>query len=69
VEARRSLLAAVDLAREAGDARTVGEAAMIMEGVSDFVWDDVGAALYAEALAGIPSGTACCGRGCWPSTR
>lgn len=54
VEARRSLLAAVDLAREAGDARTVGEAAMIMEGVSDFVWDDVGAALYAEALAGIP---------------
>ncbi|MEW9549761.1 AAA family ATPase [Nonomuraea sp. NPDC050783] len=54
VNARRSLLAAADLAREAGDARTVGEAAMVMEGVTDFVWDATGAALYAEALAGIP---------------
>lgn len=52
--ARRSLLAAAAVAREAGDARTVGEAAMIMEGVTDFAWDATGAALYAEALAGIP---------------
>ncbi|MEU4541099.1 AAA family ATPase [Streptosporangium sp. NPDC023825] len=54
VDARRSLLAAAAIAREAGDARTIGEAAMIMEGVTDFAWDATGGALYAEALAGIP---------------
>lgn len=52
--ARRSLLAAAAIARETGDARAIGEAAMIMEGVTDFAWDATGAALYAEALAGIP---------------
>lgn len=52
--ARRSLLAAADLARAEGDMVTVAEAALVMEGVTDFVWDETGSGLYAEALAGLP---------------
>jgi DNA-binding CsgD family transcriptional regulator/tetratricopeptide (TPR) repeat protein len=52
--ARRSLLAAADLARTARDPVGIAKAALIMEGVTDFIWDDTGAALYTEALAGLP---------------
>jgi DNA-binding CsgD family transcriptional regulator/tetratricopeptide (TPR) repeat protein len=50
--ARRSLLGAADLARAAGDVVGIAEAALVMEGVTDFVWDETGVALYTEALAG-----------------
>jgi DNA-binding NarL/FixJ family response regulator len=53
-DARRSLLAAADLARVAGDPAGIAEAALIMEGVTDFIWDETGLALYTEALAGLP---------------
>jgi DNA-binding CsgD family transcriptional regulator/tetratricopeptide (TPR) repeat protein len=54
--ARQSLLAAADLAREAGDADTLAQASLVMEGVSDFLWDPRGRTLCAEALAGLPDG-------------
>lgn len=52
--ARRSLLAAADLARAAGDPAGIAAAALVMEGVTDFLWDETGKALYTEALAGLP---------------
>ena len=52
--ARRSLLAVATIARDAGDPVTLAEAALIMEGVTDFVGDTLGKALAEEALAGIP---------------
>jgi len=53
-EARRALLAAADIARAAGDPVGIAEAALVMEGVTDFIWDETGATLYLEALAGLP---------------
>jgi DNA-binding CsgD family transcriptional regulator/tetratricopeptide (TPR) repeat protein len=52
-DARRSLLAAADIAREAGDAATIAHAALTMEGVTDFQWEPTGRALCLEALGGI----------------
>jgi tetratricopeptide (TPR) repeat protein len=51
---RQSLLAAAELARAAGDAETLAQASLVMEGVSDFVWDAQGRALCEEALAALP---------------
>ena len=52
--ARRSLLAAVGIARAAGDAETIAEAVLTMEAATDFTWDAAGRALCEEALAGLP---------------
>ncbi|MDT3445340.1 AAA family ATPase [Pseudofrankia sp. BMG5.37] len=53
--ARRSLLAAAEIARRAGDARTIAEAVLTLEGVGDFIWwEATGRALYQEALTAIP---------------
>ncbi|MGH2950399.1 MAG: hypothetical protein ACRDPC_29710, partial [Solirubrobacteraceae bacterium] len=53
-QARRLLLAAAELSRAADDPVGVAEAALVMEGVTDFIWDETGAALYTEALADTP---------------
>ena len=52
--ARTSVLAAADLARAVGDGETLGRAVLVMEGVSDFLWDPVGRSLAVEALATLP---------------
>ncbi len=52
--ARRSLLAAAEIGRITGSAETIAEAALIMEGVTDFVWDATTTELSEEALAGLP---------------
>jgi DNA-binding CsgD family transcriptional regulator/tetratricopeptide (TPR) repeat protein len=53
VGARRSLLAAADIARGRGDVETLAEAVLTMEGVTDPLWDTTGRALCEEALAGL----------------
>jgi DNA-binding CsgD family transcriptional regulator len=52
--ARQSVLAAADIARAAGDGEGIARAVLVMEGVSDFLWDPVGRALATEALAALP---------------
>jgi len=52
--ARRSLLAAADIARATGDGAAIAQAVLVMEGVSDFLWDPVGRSLATEALAALP---------------
>jgi tetratricopeptide (TPR) repeat protein len=52
--ARRSLLAAADIARAAGDGEAIARAVLVMEGVSDFLWDPVGRSLVTEALVVLP---------------
>ncbi|WP_433049137.1 AAA family ATPase [Dactylosporangium sp. CS-033363] len=52
--ARASLLAAAAIARERGDGAAIARAVLVMEGVSDFLWDPTGRALAEEALAALP---------------
>jgi DNA-binding CsgD family transcriptional regulator len=52
--ARESVQAAADLARGLADAELLGQAAVILEGTSDFAWAPTGRALCAEALARLP---------------
>ncbi|MFD0585509.1 ATP-binding protein [Dactylosporangium darangshiense] len=54
--ARTSLLAAADLARAEGNGEALAEAVLVMEGVSDFLWDPIGHSLTNEALAALPDG-------------
>ncbi|MGI5237300.1 ATP-binding protein [Dactylosporangium sp. CA-139066] len=54
--ARTSLLAAAELAKAAGDGETLAEAVLVMEGVSDFLWDPIGRSLTLDALAALPEG-------------
>ncbi|WP_291416375.1 AAA family ATPase, partial [Actinophytocola sp.] len=54
VGSRRSLRAAAELARAAGDPVSLGEAALVLEGITDFDWDTNGYALYQEALTALP---------------
>jgi DNA-binding CsgD family transcriptional regulator/RecA/RadA recombinase len=54
--ARRAVLEAAALARTAGDPDLLAQAALVMEGASDFAWDSIGRALAEEALAGIAPG-------------
>src|SRR6266508_4409346 len=53
---RRSLLAAVEIARAAGDVESLARAALTMEGVNDVVWEPTSRALCAEVLDQLPSG-------------
>jgi DNA-binding CsgD family transcriptional regulator len=53
--ARRSLLAAADIGRAAGDGEVLARAVLVMEGVSDFLWDPVGRSLAVEALVALPT--------------
>ncbi len=55
-DARRSLLAAVDIARAAGDVESLARAALTMEGVNDAVWEATSRVLCAEVLDRLPSG-------------
>jgi DNA-binding CsgD family transcriptional regulator len=55
-DARRSLLAAVDIARAAGDVESLARAALTMEGINDVVWEPVSRVLCAEVLDRLPSG-------------
>jgi DNA-binding CsgD family transcriptional regulator len=55
-DARRSLLAAVDTARAAGDVESLARAALTMEGINDVEWDPISRALCAEVLDKLPSG-------------
>lgn len=52
--ARQSLLMAADIARRACDVDAIAQAALTMEGVTDFLWDSVGRALCEEALNAMP---------------
>jgi DNA-binding CsgD family transcriptional regulator len=52
--ARRSVLSAAELARESGDAAALAEAALVMEGTTDVLWEPVGTALIVDALAALP---------------
>jgi DNA-binding CsgD family transcriptional regulator len=52
--ARESALAAAEVARGAGDRQLIAQAAVILEGASDFAWAQVSRALCEEALAGLP---------------
>ena len=53
---RTSVLAAAEIGRARGDAATIAHAVLTMEGAPDFVWNETGRALCAQALAGIPAG-------------
>jgi DNA-binding CsgD family transcriptional regulator len=53
--ARLSLVAVVEIAREANDARLLAQAALAMEGVNHPAWDDTAGAVAREALAGLPT--------------
>src|SRR6266540_3600411 len=55
-DARHSLLAAVDIARAAGDVESLARAALTMEGVNDVAWEPTSRALCAEVLDQLPSG-------------
>jgi DNA-binding CsgD family transcriptional regulator len=52
--ARRSVLSAADLARACGDAAALAEAALVMEGTADVLWEPTGKALITDALAALP---------------
>jgi DNA-binding CsgD family transcriptional regulator len=52
--ARRSLQAAVDIARAAGDVESLARAALTMEGVNDAIWEPTSRALCAEVLQKLP---------------
>ena len=52
--ARESVLAAAGIARSAGEGELIAQAAVILEGASDFAWAPVSKALCEEALAGLP---------------
>ncbi|GAB3850190.1 hypothetical protein GCM10027610_074760 [Dactylosporangium cerinum] len=52
--ARESLTAAAGVARAAGDPEAFARAVLVMEGVSDFLWDPVGRSLAEEAVAALP---------------
>ena len=54
--ARRSLLAAVDMARAAGDVESLARAALTMEGINDVAWEPTSRVLCAEVLDQLPSG-------------
>jgi DNA-binding CsgD family transcriptional regulator len=54
--ARRSLLAAVDVARATADVESLARAALTMEGVNDVAWEPTSRALCAEVLDKLPSG-------------
>ena len=53
--ARRSLLAAAEIGRASGDGEILARAVLVMDGVSDFLWDPVGRSLAVEALAALPT--------------
>jgi DNA-binding CsgD family transcriptional regulator/tetratricopeptide (TPR) repeat protein len=55
-DARRSLLAAVDIARAAGDVESLARAALTMEGINDVAWDPTSRVLCAEVLDKLPIG-------------
>jgi DNA-binding CsgD family transcriptional regulator len=52
--ARQNVLAAAELAREAGDGDALAQASLVMEGMSDVLWDARGRAICEEALAALP---------------
>ncbi|WP_433303512.1 ATP-binding protein [Actinoplanes sp. CA-030573] len=52
--ARVSLTGAADSARRRADYPALGRAVLVMEGVTDFIWERAGRALCEEALAGLP---------------
>src|SRR6266540_2016495 len=52
---RRSLLAAVDIARAGEDAVSLAQAALTMEGINDVAWDPTSRALCAEVLDKLPT--------------
>jgi DNA-binding CsgD family transcriptional regulator len=54
-DARRSLLAAVDIARDAGDVSSLARAALTMEGINDVAWEPTSRALCAEILDKLPT--------------
>ena len=54
-DARRSLLAAVDIARAAEDVGLLARAALTMEGVNDVAWEPTARALCAEVLEKLPT--------------
>ena len=53
-DARRSLLAAVDMARAAEDVGSLARAALTMEGINDAAWEPIARALCAEVLDQLP---------------
>jgi DNA-binding CsgD family transcriptional regulator len=55
-DARRSLLAAVEIARAASDVESLARAALTMEGVNDVEWEPVSRALCAEVLDKLSGG-------------
>jgi DNA-binding CsgD family transcriptional regulator len=55
-DARQSLLAAVEVARAAGDVASLSRAALTMEGINDAAWEPVSRVLCAEVLDRLPSG-------------
>lgn len=55
-DARRSLMAAVDIARAAGDVESLARAALTMEGINDVVWEPTSRVLCAEVLDKLPTG-------------
>jgi DNA-binding CsgD family transcriptional regulator len=54
--ARRGLMAAVDVARAAGDVESLARAALTMEGINDVAWEPTSRALCAEVLDKLPPG-------------
>lgn len=52
--ARVSLTTAAGIARDSGDAEGMARAVLVMEGVSDYLWDPVGRSLATEALEALP---------------
>jgi DNA-binding CsgD family transcriptional regulator len=54
-DARRSLLAAVEIARAADDVESLAQAALTMEGINDVVWDPISRALCTEVLDTLPT--------------
>jgi DNA-binding CsgD family transcriptional regulator/tetratricopeptide (TPR) repeat protein len=55
-DARGSLLAAVDIARAAGDVDSLARAALTMEGINDVAWEPTSRALCREVLDKLPGG-------------
>jgi DNA-binding NarL/FixJ family response regulator len=55
-QTRRSLTAAAEIARAAGDIELLASAALTMEGISDTVWEPTARVLCAEVLDKLPSG-------------
>jgi len=54
-DSRRSLMAAVDIARAAGDVESLARAALTMEGINDVVWEPTSRFLCAEVLDKLPT--------------